>query len=102
MVDEFSRGFARSLSIHWRQGICTTPRNWLRAQAEALEARRLLAAVTVTTVSDVVNGNIGSIASLIANNGGDGIGLREAMTAANNTVNSGGPDVIQFNIAGSG
>ncbi|MCB1093335.1 MAG: hypothetical protein KDL87_17490, partial [Verrucomicrobiae bacterium] len=42
------------------------------------------AAVTVTQLSDVVNGNTSSIANLIASDGGDGISLREAILAANN------------------
>ena len=55
----------------------------------------LLATVTVTNSTDVVNGNTGSIALLNANTGGDGISLREAVIAANNTA---GTDSIVFNI----
>lgn len=55
----------------------------------------LLATVTVTNKNDVVNGDTGSIALLIANTGGDGISLREAILAANNTA---GLDTISFNI----
>jgi len=60
---------------------------------EALEDRRLLAAVTVGNALDVVNGNTASIAALIASPGGDGISLREAILAANATA---GADVINF------
>ena len=44
---------------------------------DRLENRNLLAAVTVSTANDLTNGNTNSIAALIANNGGDGISLRE-------------------------
>ncbi len=50
---------------------------------EPLEDRRLLANVNVTNFSDVVNGNVTSIAALLSNTGGDGISLREAILAAN-------------------
>src|SRR2546423_583644 len=40
---------------------------------EPLERRRLLAVVTVTNTTDVINGNTNSIAALIAAPGGDGI-----------------------------
>jgi VCBS repeat-containing protein len=58
----------------------------------------------VDTVSDTVDGTTTSIAALLANKGADGkISLREAITAANATVNGpGGADVIAFNIAGGG
>ncbi len=59
----------------------------------------LLVTVTVTNTSTTVNGNTGSIALLIANQGGDGISLGEAILAANNT---GGLDTIAFNISGGG
>ncbi len=55
--------------------------------------------VTVTTTSDTSNGTTTSITNLNSNNGGDGISLREAITAANNTA---GVDTISFNIAGAG
>jgi hypothetical protein len=57
-------------------------------------------AITVTTTSDVWDGNTGSIELLIANPGADGrISLREALTAAGNTLNAGGaPDLIRFDI----
>jgi len=60
---------------------------------ESLEERRMLSAVTVGNNLDVVNGNVGSIANLLSSNGGDGISLREAILAANN---SSGPDQIVF------
>src|SRR4030095_4968123 len=71
-------------------------------RCEALERRLLLATVTVSNTTDVVNGNVTSIANLIASNGGDGISLREAIMAANGTANVGGPDVINFQIPGTG
>ena len=58
-----------------------------------LEDRQLLAAVAVSNTTDFVNANVSSIASLIANDGGDGISLREAISASNNTV---GLDTISF------
>ncbi len=66
---------------------------------EPLEDRRLLAVVTVGNTLDVVNGDTSSIANLIANNGGDGISLREAITAANNTA---GADTVLFDHSLSG
>ena len=66
---------------------------------EALEDRRLLAGVVVGNNLDVVNGDTTTIANLIANAGGDGISLREAMLAANATA---GADVITFAAALSG
>jgi hypothetical protein len=56
----------------------------------------MLAAVTVTNVSDVVNGNTSSIVDLIANDGGDGISLREAIVAANADIAA---DTIDFDSA---
>lgn len=70
---------------------------------ESLEDRRLLAIVSVTTTSDVADGNTSTIAALLATPGADGVvSLREAIVAANNTVNSGGPDEIRFAIPGAG
>lgn len=63
---------------------------------EPLEDRRLLAVVTVGNALDSVNGDVSSIKSLFANDGGDGISFREAIAAANNTV---GPNEIQFDEA---
>ena len=42
-----------------------------------------MATVNVTTTDDVVNGDTMSVAALIANPGGDGISLREAILATN-------------------
>lgn len=58
--------------------------------------------LVVTTTSDAENGTTTSIDALLANDGGDGVSLREAIIAANNTGNIGGPDEVQFNIAGAG
>src|SRR5262245_33921747 len=66
---------------------------------ETLEDRRMLAGVTVGNNLDLVNGNTTSIANLIANNGGDGISLREAVLAANSSA---GADTITFANALSG
>ncbi|MGD9217523.1 MAG: DUF4347 domain-containing protein, partial [Desulfobacteraceae bacterium] len=51
----------------------------------------LLATLTVDTLDDVVNGNTSSITMLLADSGADGISLREAIIAANNTA---GDDTI--------
>jgi hypothetical protein len=64
---------------------------------EALEDRRVLAGVTVSTLNDVVDGNVASIATLMASPGPDGkISLREAIAAA---APSG--DVIDFSVTGT-
>jgi len=55
--------------------------------------------LVVTNTTDLVNGNTTSISSLKTSDGGDGISLREAITAANNQA---GTDYIYFNIAGAG
>ena len=55
--------------------------------------------VNVTNTNDSINGDTSSIAALLASPGGDGISLREAITAANNTA---GTDAIGFAIAGTG
>jgi hypothetical protein len=56
--------------------------------------------VTVDTTSDSTDGDTSSIVALISDKGADGfISLREAIIAANNTVNAGTPDEIQFNIS---
>ena len=60
---------------------------------EPLEARRLLAVLTVGNPTDLVNGNVASISALMADPGADGISLREAIQATNAT---GGQDEIQF------
>jgi hypothetical protein len=51
----------------------------------------LLAVVNVNQTADILNGDTSSIANLIASDGGDGISLREAIEAANNTA---GADTI--------
>jgi hypothetical protein len=64
---------------------------------EQLEVRNLLAAVTVSTAADVVDGDTSSISVLVAAPGSDGsISLREAITAAENTP---GLDTINFDAA---
>ena len=64
-----------------------------RHEFETLEDRRMLATLTVGNSSDLVDGDTSSITSLIAAPGTDGITLREAITAANNTT---GADTINF------
>jgi len=66
-------------------------------RVEPLEHRSMLSVVTVTNNLDVNNGDTSSIANLIANDGGDGIALREAITAANLT---GGADTVNFDTSG--
>ncbi len=64
--------------------------------------------VFVTTTSDscdatLIWGSGMTISQLNSNAGADGVvSLREAVIAANNTLNSGGADHIYFNIAGAG
>jgi hypothetical protein len=60
--------------------------------------------LVVNTLSDIADGNITSIAALMADLGPDGkLSLREAILASNATVNgSGGPDIIRFDLGGSG
>ena len=62
---------------------------------QTLEPRNLLATVVVSTANDFVSptADTTSIAGLIANDGGDGISLREAIEAANNTT---GGDTVTF------
>ena len=61
---------------------------------ETLEPKQLLAGVTVGNALDVVNApDLSSISALVANDGGDGISLREAISASNNTS---GADTITF------
>ena len=62
---------------------------------ETLERRELLAAITVSNASDILSltADTSSITALVASDGGDGISLREAITAANNTT---GEDAITF------
>lgn len=49
--------------------------------------------ITVSTTSDSENGDTSSVSALIASPGPDGISLREAITASNNTA---GPETIEF------
>ena len=58
-------------------------------RVEPLEERRLLAVITVTNALDVVNGYVQSFDTLIANDGGDGISLREAILASEYTFTFG-------------
>jgi|GEM_PF-857396 len=67
-----------------------------RLRAELLEDRRMLAGVAVGNALDVTNGDTNSISALVASDGGDGISLREAIAAANNTS---GSDTITFDSA---
>ena len=62
---------------------------------ETLESRQLLAAITVSSSTDLLSptADTSSITALIANDGGDGISLREAIAAADNTT---GEDTITF------
>ncbi len=70
---------------------------------EPLEDRRLLATVTVNTTSDVNDGDTSTITALMNMPGADDlISLREAIIAANMTVNAGGPDEIHFDIPDAG
>ena len=57
--------------------------------------------IVVSTTDDTIGGDTSSLYALLANQGSDGkISLREAIMAANNTVNGpGGADRIEFNIA---
>ncbi|MFK7730260.1 MAG: cadherin-like domain-containing protein [Pseudomonadales bacterium] len=57
--------------------------------------------VVVDTEIDEDNGDTSSIAALIADPGGAGISLREAIEAANSTANGASPDRIHFEIAGT-
>jgi hypothetical protein len=55
--------------------------------ALCLTQKGLATDITVTTTADAVNGDTTSIQALLNNTGGDGISLREAVIAANNTAN---------------
>ncbi len=52
------------------------------------------ATISVSTTVDAVNGNTSSISALQSSNGGDGISVREAIMAANNTA--GAPHTINI------
>ncbi len=58
-----------------------------------------LQTIVVDTADDVVNGTVTSDSALLASPGADGISLREAILAANNTPAT---TIIQFNIGGGG
>jgi hypothetical protein len=73
--------------------ISATGDGGLEFNIESLEQRQLLAGVIVDNSLDVVNGDTSSIGALIANDGNDGISLREAVQAANNTA---GANTISF------
>jgi CSLREA domain-containing protein len=62
------------------------------------------ATVVVTNTSDVVDGDVTSLSTLLADRGADGsISLREALLAANATANGSlGADRIRFDLPGSG
>ena len=64
-----------------------------RLRTERLEDRLMLTAVTITNDLDLVNGDTSSVANLIADDGGDGIALREAIVASNN---DGGGHTLDF------
>ena len=80
-----------SSSITRRRRLALTEVNPLSFQR--LEDRQLLAGVVVGNATDLTNADTSSIAALIANDGGDGISLREAVEASNNTP---GSDTITF------
>jgi hypothetical protein len=86
----FNREPAASSS---RRRVASSRQNQLNFQQ--LEQRHLLAAIVVNNATDIVSptADTSSIAALIGNDGGDGISLREAITASNNTV---GADTISF------
>ena len=67
---------------------------------DSLEERCMLAGVAVTNATDLVNAtNLSTISALVANDGGDGVSLREAIEAANNQR---GRDTITFDSSLSG
>ena len=69
-------------------------------QAIAVKITDIANSNNVTTLSDVLDGDVSSIEALNANQGADGeISLREAILAANNTA---GANTIRFDIAGRG
>jgi len=57
---------------------------------EPLEDRRMLSGNTVNNLLDVVNGDVSSVSALHNDDGGDGISLREAISAALNESSSHG------------
>jgi len=68
------------------------------SQAVAASANSLV----VANNNDIVDGNTTSVIDLIDNQGIDGISLREAIIACNNTLNAWTPDWIFFDIPGPG
>ncbi|MFD0799218.1 beta strand repeat-containing protein, partial [Maribacter chungangensis] len=60
------------------------------------------ATVIVNNTSDVVNGDTSSLSNLTTTPGPDGISLREAIIAGNNTPNAGTPHTINFDLPGAG
>ncbi|MCA9099792.1 MAG: hypothetical protein KDA63_01495, partial [Planctomycetales bacterium] len=96
------RGHGCRATLHRTTQCRTTQRrrpSFFRLGHEPLEDRRVLSAVTVTNNLDLVNGDTSSIAALMSNDGGDGIALREAIEAANNTL---GADEISFDFGHDG
>jgi predicted outer membrane repeat protein len=87
------------LSTRRLQSSGRRPPSSYRPRCEMLEARNLLAAVMVTEVTDDRDGDTSSIAALISRPGGDGISLREAILASNNTT---GTNSISFDRGTSG
>ena len=70
-----------------------------KLRIEHLEERRLLATVTVTNNLDIVNGDTATIDALVNDDGGDGISIREAIEATNNSP---GADDINFDFGHDG
>ena len=70
-----------------------------KLRIEHLEERRLLATVTVSNNLDIVNGDTTTIVALMNNDGGDGISIREAIEATNNSP---GADEINFDFGHDG
>ena len=70
-----------------------------KLRIEHLEERRLLATVTVSNNLDMVNGDTATIDALINNDGGDGISIREAIEATNNSP---GADELNFDFGHDG
>lgn len=86
-----SAQFGGDWELEYRVGQVTTPLDISAAGQQSWEG--LLATINVTQTSDVVNGNTSSVSALIADDGGDGISLREAIIAANANHSA---DVIQL------
>jgi Domain of unknown function (DUF4347)/Cadherin-like/Right handed beta helix region len=65
---------------------------------------RIIVDTTADSLTDALDGDTSSIEALYSNKGADGkISLREAIRAANSTLNGiGGADIIQFNLSGGG